>query len=112
MRSQANHDNTRRNPVPLYLRVLAIDKFANNLGCKVSIYPIKDIPQTEKYAQFLIGQIFYQSGKELNPKNTILGCSTSPIISLFEKIGFQNTPFELINNKTEQYSTLYNRKEI
>src|SRR3989344_821589 len=104
--TSANHDNTRRNPIPLYLRVLAIDKFSKNLSCRVSLYPIKDIPQSDKYAQFLLSQIFYQSGKRLSPENTILGCSTPPVIALFEKIGFRNTPFELSDTKTEQYSTL------
>ena len=104
--TSANHENTRRNPIPLYLRALAIDKFSRNLSCKISIYPIKDIPYSDKYAQFLLSQIFYQSGKSLNPQNTILGCSTPPVISLFEKLGFKNTPFELIDAKTNQYSTL------
>src|SRR3989344_9668802 len=68
--TSANPENTRRNPIPLYLRVLAIDKFAKNLSCRVSLYPIKDIPQSDKYAQFLLSQIFYQSGKRLSPENT------------------------------------------
>lgn len=104
--TSANHDNTRRNPIPLYLRVLAIDKFSQNLDCKVSIYPIKDIPQTDKYAQFLLSQIFYQSGKILTPENTILGCSTPPVISLFKRLGFSNIPFELTDSDTGQYSAL------
>lgn len=104
--TSANHDNTRRNPLPLYLRVLAIDKFSENLPCDISIYPIKDIPQSDKYAQFLLSQIFHQSDKNLTPENTILGCSTPPIISLFKKLGFQNIPFELMNNDPEQYSSL------
>src|SRR3989344_294289 len=104
--TSANHDNTRRNPLPLYLRALAIEKFCRDFKCKVSIYPIKDIPQTHKYAQFVIGQIFYQSDKNLTPQNTILGCSTPPVISLFKKLGFQNTSFELTDNGSDQYVAL------
>lgn len=104
--TSANHDNTRRNPLPLYLRVLAIDKFSKNLNCRVSIYPVKDIPQTDKYAKFLLNQIAYQSNKILGPQNTMLGCSTPPIITMFSKLGFKNVPFELTDIETGQYSAI------
>src|SRR3989338_6729303 len=104
--TSANHDNTRRNPIPLYLRVSAIDKFSRNMPCKISIYPIKDIYQTDRYARFLVSQIFYQSGKELNPQNSILGCSTPPVISMFKKLGFKNYAFELADEKEDKYSDL------
>ncbi len=104
--TSANHDNTRRNPIPLYLRALAIDKFSRDLNCRVSMYPIKDISITDKYAQFLISQIFHQSDKELTSKNTMLGCSTLPVISLFKKLGFKNYSFELLDEKEDKYRSL------
>ena len=77
--TSADHANTRRNPVPLYLRVLAINKFAHDLNCYVKIYPINDVFDTPLYAEYLLRQIEYQNGERLTPKNTIVASSTPSI---------------------------------
>jgi len=104
--TSANHENTRRNPIPLYLRAMAITKFAESLNCEVKIYPISDIPVSDRYAKFMLSQIYYQSGENINPKNTILACSTPPVIDLFKKLGFKNVPVELISEKESKYASL------
>src|SRR3989338_3959442 len=104
--TSANHDNTRRNPIPLYLRTLAIERFGHNLGCDVKIYPIRDVKQTKQFAQYLLSTIQYQSGEQLTPKNTILVCSTPSVIALFRKKGFTNLPVELISEKKDNYAAL------
>lgn len=101
--TSANHENTRRNPVPLYLRALAIDAFAAELPCPVRMYPIPDVPNTNRFAQYIISQIAYQSGKNLTPKNTVLACSTPNVIAQFKRLGFRNFPVELILGRTERY---------
>ncbi|MEK6933917.1 MAG: methyltransferase [Nanoarchaeota archaeon] len=104
--TSADHANTRRNPIPLYLRVLAIEKFSRDLPCEVKIYPIPDVKQTNKFAEYVLSQIEYQGGEKLTPKNTILACSTPPVIELFKKLKFYNLPVELVNAKKNKYSTL------
>ena len=104
--TSSDHANTRRNPVPLYLRVLAIEKFSRGLPCEIKIYPIPDVSQTNKFAEYLIHQIEYQGGEKINPKNTVLACSTPSVISLFKKLNFENLPVELISEKPERYSHL------
>ena len=104
--TSADHSNTRRNPVPLYLRTMAIAKFVQDLPCEVKIYPIPDIPQSNKFAEYLLKQIFYQSGENLTPKNTILACSTPEVIKLFKEIGIKNMPVELENENAQKYSSL------
>ena len=104
--TSANHENTRRNPVPLYLRVLAIDKFTRDFQCEVKIYPIPDVNATNRFAQYVISQIFYQSGEKLTPENTLIACSTPPVINLFKKLKFSIVNMELLNTKKEEYSTL------
>jgi SAM-dependent methyltransferase len=104
--TSADHTNTRRNPIPLYLRTLAIEKFSRDLSCEVKIYPIPDVQQTKKFAEYILYQIEYQGGEKLTPKNTILACSTPPVIELFKKIGFENIPVELLNAKKNNYSAL------
>ena len=104
--TSANHENTRRNPIPLYLRTLAIDRFAQDLECDFKIYPVSDVKFTEKFAGYMLRQIFYQSGEKLTPENTVLACSTPPVIKLFSKLGFRNAPVELTDEKKEAYSAL------
>jgi len=104
--TSANHDNTRRNPVPLYLRVLALEDFMADIPCEVKMYPIKDIPYTDRYAAYVIGQIFYQSGERLAPESTVLACSTPSVIGIFKAMGFGDVPMELSSSTPEVYSTL------
>ena len=103
--TSANHDNTRRNPVPIYLRTLGIDAFAQDIPCEMKMYPIKDIPYTDKYAAYMISQIFYQSGERLTPENTVLACSTPSVIAIFKALGFEHVPMELEDAQAEKYST-------
>src|SRR3989344_7005380 len=86
--TSADHANTRRNPIPLYLRALAIDKFSADLGCEIKIYPISDVKGTDKFARYVLSQIEYQSGEKLTPHNTIGACSTPSVIVSFKKLGF------------------------
>lgn len=104
--TSADHANTRRNPIPLYLRVLVIEKFSRDLPCEVKIYPIPDVKQTKKFAEYMLHQIEYQGGEKLTPKNTILACSTPSVIDLFKKLKFDNSPVELIDAKKNKYSNL------
>lgn len=103
--TSADHANTRRNPVPLYLRSLAIEKFSRDLPCEIKIYPISDVKYTDKFAEYILHQIEYL-GEKLNDKNTILACSTPNIINMFKKLKFKNLPFELIDEKKDKYSNL------
>lgn len=104
--TSANHENTRRNPVPLYLRSMAIDEFARDLGCDFKIYPIPDIRTSDKFATYTLRQIYYQGGEDINPDNTVVACSTPNVIELFGKLGFKNLPVELADEAQNTYSTL------
>ena len=104
--TSANHESTRRNPLRLYLRSLALEDFLSDFPCESRIYPIKDIPYTDKYGAYLIGQLFYQSGEKLTPEDTVLACSTPSVIEIFKKLGFGNVPMELTDAAPEKYSAL------
>ena len=104
--TSSNHENTRRNPVPLYLRAMAISFLGKDLPCEVLVYPIPDVKQTDKFASYILRQVYYQHGVRLSPKNTVLACSTPPVIRLFKKLGFKNYPVELWDEKKEKYASL------
>ncbi|MCR4327505.1 MAG: methyltransferase domain-containing protein [Nanoarchaeota archaeon] len=105
--TSSDHENTRRNPVPLYLRALAIEKFSKNINCETKIYPISDVKETKKFAEYIIHRIEYLGGEKLTPKNTLIASSTPSVIKMFKKMGFQVITNELIpGEKEEKYSTL------
>jgi SAM-dependent methyltransferase len=104
--TSANHENTRRNPVSLYLRALAIEDFARNLKCEFRIYPIKDVPATPKFVSYLLKQINYQGGQVLSPDSSFFICSTPSVINLIEQAGFGHLPTELEDRQKETYATL------
>ncbi len=104
--TSANHDNTRRNPIPLYLRALAIEKFSADLDCTVKIFPIRDVKHTTEFARYMLNTIAYQGGEQLTPKNTYLACSTPDVIALFRKLGFKNLSVELLPTKSPRYASL------
>jgi len=102
----ADHANTRRNPVPLYLRVLAIEKFSRDLPVEIKIYPIDDIEQTSKFAKYMLKRILFLEGEIITNKNTMVACSTPSVINLFKKLRFKNLPVELINERKNKYCEL------
>ncbi len=104
--TSANHENTRRNPLPLHLRTMAIQECFRDIGCEVKIYPIPDIAPTKQFAQYLLSQIRYQGGETLHPSHTLLACSTPNVIALFAKLGFAHHPMELVSVAKNAYSTL------
>ncbi|MCR4280187.1 MAG: methyltransferase domain-containing protein [Candidatus Komeilibacteria bacterium] len=104
--TSSNHQNTRRNPLPLYLRAMALESFARVLGVDYKIYPIPDVKMTDKFAKYLVRQIYYQSGEELTPANTVVACSTPSVIRLFATEGFAGLPVELQQAEPETYHTL------
>ncbi len=106
--TSADHSNTRRNPLPLYLRTIALEDFCKDLKVKTRIFPIPDIPTTDKFAEYIIKQIFHQSlgTLNLNPKNCVVLSSTPSVIKQFEKLGFKILFAELVSRRPERYSTL------
>lgn len=59
--TSANHSNTRRNPVPFYLRALAIQEFANQLHIPAYIFGIDDVGNLDNFASYTIKRIQHES---------------------------------------------------
>jgi hypothetical protein len=62
---------------------MAITKFAEKIPCEIKIYPIPDIAESEKFANYILSQIFYQSGEKINSNgfpSSAIGISSSDII--------------------------------
>src|SRR3989344_7482400 len=84
--TSANHHNTRRNPIPGNRREVGIEMFAEDLSVSSFVYHIDDVGTTPHFAEYILKKVEVESqGRfHLTPENTVIGCSTPQIISLYE----------------------------
>jgi SAM-dependent methyltransferase len=99
--TSANHSNTRRNPLPFYLRAIAIEAMSRELDVPVYIFGVNDVGNIPNFASYTLKCIQHESEGlfNLTPDNTSVICST-PVLELYEQLGFPILPAELINRKT------------
>jgi hypothetical protein len=104
--TSANHENTRRNPLPFYLRAMAISDFSKELGVKSYIFGIDDVGHLNNFSDYILKKINHESGGKLvlTKENTLILCST-PVLLMFEKEGFEILPCELENKSKWSYKT-------
>lgn len=104
--TSANHENTRRNPIPSNRREQAIETFCEELPATSFSYPINDLGYTQRFADFVIKEITVQSRGQFNisPSNTLVLCSTPSVIDMYEKLGYVIAPAELTNRQTAEAS--------
>ncbi len=105
--TSANQANSRYNPVPFWARVVAIDRFARALkdhfGVPYRIIGIPHYPPSDRYVEVLLKEIQENTYDRLNltPKNTLVLCSTPPLIEAYNAHGFGVLPaeYDMVNKK-------------
>jgi hypothetical protein len=104
--TSANHSNTRRNPLPFYLRALALQEFSNKLNIPAYIYGIDDVGNLASFASYTIKRIRHESEGmlDITPANTVVICST-PVLDMYETLGFTILPAELVDRTSWKHST-------
>lgn len=105
--TSANHHNTRRNPLPFYLRAMAIQDFGRDLNVPAYIYGIDDVGSLENFATYTLKRVRHESEGlfDLNRDNTWVICST-PVLEMYEDLGFKILPAELTDRKSWQHNQL------
>ncbi|WP_295121393.1 transferase [uncultured Chitinophaga sp.] len=103
--TSANHSNTRRNPLPFYLRSIAIEAMGNELTVPVYSYGIDDVGNLPNFASYTIKRIRHDSDFqfELSPENTVVICST-PVLHMYTQLGYTVLPAELADVQSWTYS--------
>ncbi|GAA1616179.1 class I SAM-dependent methyltransferase [Actinoplanes couchii] len=86
--TSANHDNTRRNPVPYHRREAAIERFSLVSGLRSLVVPVFDTAPTDAFAEVTLKSIAVATGIELTPADTVVACSTPEVAKLYELLGF------------------------
>ncbi|WP_127503806.1 class I SAM-dependent methyltransferase [Actinoplanes solisilvae] len=86
--TSANHENTKRNPVPYHRREAAIERFSLLAGLRSVVVPIFDTAPTDVFAEVTLKTIAVATGLELTPADTLVACSTPQVAKLYERLGF------------------------
>lgn len=102
--TSANHNNTRRNPLPLYQRAMMIQDFSKELNIPSFVIPIDDIGQSPNFASYTIKKIEVETEfmLKLTPENTIVLCST-PVANLYLELGFKVLPVEKVPGSADSF---------
>ena len=66
--TSADHGTTRRNPLPAHRREAQIERYAALSGMDCLVFPVADVPPTERFAEYLLAAIAVQEGPELTPR--------------------------------------------
>ena len=105
--TSANHSNTRRNPLPFYLRAIAIEAMGKELSVPVYIFGVNDVGIIPNFASYTIKCVNHESEGlfQCDPTNTSVICST-PVLELYERLGFSILPAELKSKTLWSHSTL------
>lgn len=104
--TSANHSNTRRNPLPFYIRALALEEFGKAFPVPCFIFGIDDVGCVANFSSYTLKRIKHESegAFDLHPDNTLVMCST-PVLEMYEKEGFKILPAELIDRQGWKYKT-------
>jgi hypothetical protein len=104
--TSANHSNTRRNPLPFYIRALALEEFGDSLNVPCFIYGVDDVGNVQNFSDYTLKRIKHESEGmfDLKPNNTLVLCST-PVLEMYEKASFKILPAELIDRKDWKHKT-------
>ncbi|WP_320064395.1 class I SAM-dependent methyltransferase [Micromonospora sp. RTGN7] len=86
--TSANHENTRRNPVPYHRREAAIERFSVLAGLLSVVVPVFDTAATDRFAEVTLKNVAAATGLELSPADTVVACSTPEVAALYEGLGF------------------------
>jgi hypothetical protein len=94
--TSANHQNTRRNPVPANRREVAIELFSVREGFRSLVVPVFDTPSTDRFAEITLKAITAATGgMVLEPATCVVAVSTPSVIAMYKALGFRIAPLEL-----------------
>lgn len=92
--TSANHQNTKRNPVPFHRREAAIERFSVAEGLRSLVVPVFDTAPTARFAEVTLKTVEAQTGRRPEPATCVVACSTPEVAAMYEALGFRIAPVE------------------
>lgn len=87
--TSANHQNTRRNPLPGHRREAAIETFAQEFEIPSLVFPIDDVGENRRFADYILKKIEVDGRLRLSPGDTVVASSTPEVSEQFAALGFR-----------------------
>jgi SAM-dependent methyltransferase len=87
--TSANHENTKRNPVPYHRREAAIERFSCLAALRSVVVPVFDTAPTDRFADVTLKNVSVVTGLDLTPADTLVACSTPEVAALYQRLGFR-----------------------
>lgn len=96
--TSANQRGSRYNPVPLYARVIGLERtcapFRASHHVRVSFIPIPHVGNSEQFAALTLKYVAAHLTENVSPDNTIVWCSTEGVYRQYQALGFSILPAE------------------
>ncbi len=88
--TSANHQNTRRNPVPYARREAAIERFSLLEDVPSVVVPVVDARPTPRFAHVTLTAVEVATAGRvlLTPDDTVVACSTPAVAAMYADLGF------------------------
>lgn len=107
--TSANQRGSRYNPVPLYARVIGLERtvapFRSRHNLRVSFIPVPHISHSENFSAATLKYVEAHLDESIKPEDSLIWCSTKPVYTQYQASGFSILPAEW-NAETEQYEAL------
>jgi len=107
--TSANQNGSRYNPVPLYARIIDLERtmaqYREEYNIRVTYVPIPHVSVVDNFPEFLLKHAASHLGEKLTPTDAVVWCSTEPLIDAYLSLGFGVLPAEW-NIETRQYDDL------
>jgi SAM-dependent methyltransferase len=87
--TSANHQNTKRNPVPYDRRQAAIERFSVAEGLRSLVVPVFDTAATDRFAEVTLKNVEATVGVAPVPQDTLVACSTPEVAAMYARLGFR-----------------------
>jgi len=93
--TSANHQNTKRNPVPFDRRQAAIERFSVVEGLRSLVVAVFDTAPTARFADVTLKTVEATIGRRPEPASCVVACSTPEVAAMYEALGFRIAGVEL-----------------
>ena len=93
--TSANHQNTKRNPVPYDRREAAIERFSTVEGLRSLVVPVFDTAPTARFAEVTLKSVEATIGRRPEPATCVVACSTPEVAAMYAALGFRIRGVEL-----------------
>lgn len=107
--TSANQRGSRYNPVPLYARIIGLERtmapFRASHNLRVSFIPVPHINHSENFSAVTLKYVGAHLGENITPDNTLIWCSTKPVYTQYQALGFNILPAEW-DIQTDKYKAL------